>query len=97
MASNIVGNGFLGVGCKKKYAYAVNEVTWTDDLALKASLVAHELGHNMGASHVESSGCSHFIMESDITDGSSGFHDDSKASMGDYSGKVSCLRTEEVV
>ena len=97
MSSQTVGIGYLEVACKKKYAYSVNEVTWSDSLDLRAGLVAHELGHNMGAEHVESTGCAKHIMESTINDGKSGFRDISRASIGSYTEKVTCMRTEPAI
>jgi len=93
MSSTTVGIGFLGVACNKKYAYSVNEVTWSDNLDLRAGLVAHELGHNMGAEHVENTGCGKNVMESTINNGKSGFREVSRASIGGYSEKVTCMRT----
>lgn len=94
MESHVIGNAYLEVACKRKYAYGVNEVAWSDSLSLRAGLVAHELGHNLGAHHDESSECERFVMAEKVSDGSSGFSEASKKKIGDYVGKVNCMRNE---
>jgi len=94
MSSNTVGLGYIGVACKKRYAYSVNEVSWSKDIENRAGLVAHELGHNMGAEHIADEGCENYVMKPQITSGSSGFSDVSIESIREHAGKVTCMRKE---
>ena len=96
MQSGTLGSAFLGTACRKRWGYGVEEVPWSKEKAKRAGVVAHELGHNMGADHVEDPGCAKFVMNSGVSDGSDGFHSASETSIGKYIGTTSCMRTESV-
>ena len=94
MQSSVLGTAYTGVACRKRWGYSVEEVTWSERIEKRAGLVAHELGHNMGADHVEDPGCAKFIMNSGVSDGSSGFHSSSVESIGNYIENITCMRIE---
>ena len=96
MELNLVGNAYTGTACRKRWGYGVEQVTWSGNIEKRAGLVAHELGHYVGANHVEDVGCGKFVMNSGVSDDSDGFHLSSRASIGEYLEKTSCMRTESI-
>lgn len=46
---NVIGEAWLGTLCSRNYGYGVDQATFS--AAGSAALVAHEMGHNYGASH----------------------------------------------
>ena len=104
MSENALGRAYIGTICSKDVAFAVNTVSWSSSLTLKAGLITHELGHNVGAIHVdlnpnEGTGCissQDFIMTPEISGGNSGFHEESIARMRKVIESRSCMRTTEV-
>ncbi|HTE05626.1 MAG TPA: M12 family metallo-peptidase, partial [Planctomycetota bacterium] len=56
---NIIGLAQLGVLCNLSSGYGLVQSKWTNNLALRAALSAHELGHNWNANHCDGeSSCS---------------------------------------
>lgn len=53
MSDKYIGRGYGATICMKASAYSVNQITWSPSLQRKAALVAHELGHNVGANHID--------------------------------------------
>ena len=59
VSGNVIGVAYLNTICD--YGYGYSQTRFTTDLASRAALTAHELGHNWGAGHCDSdSDC--FIM-----------------------------------
>ncbi|MFN3244735.1 MAG: zinc-dependent metalloprotease family protein [Planctomycetota bacterium] len=48
-----VGFAYDATVCDPANAYGLSETRWSANFALRAGLVAHELGHNFGASHCD--------------------------------------------
>jgi hypothetical protein len=59
----------------------------------RAVLFAHELGHNSGAGHIESTNAGEFIMEPRINAGTNGFAQASKNAILNHIGRVDCIGT----
>lgn len=56
--------------CMTSRAYAVSRVTFTDKYKKRSTLVAHELGHNLGAVHVDGDS---FVMNAEVGGARNGF------------------------
>jgi len=82
-----IGCSGLGSLCGR-FAYGVNQMSFTSDLTLQTSLFAHELAHNCGASHNNKNG---YIMSLGVNDGRNGFTAQSIKQMLSYLSTVSCL------
>ena len=101
MAENVIGRAYTGTICSKNSAFAIEEVSWSSKLTMKAAVVAHELGHNVGARHVDIDynirlGCgasNDFLMQPEITEGASGFNELSIEQMREVIESRSCMRT----
>jgi len=65
-----VGCAYVGSICSEK-AYGVSYVTFSNNSNMRAVLVAHELGHNYGADHINSS--TDYIMYPSVHHASNGF------------------------
>ena len=66
----IVGCAYRGQICNDKEGYGINYITFTESTNLQAVLVAHELGHNCGATHEEQN---NHIMTSLVNPATKGF------------------------
>lgn len=53
MTGDVIGLGSLGVVCNVNAAYSESQTTYTAGLGMRASLTAHETGHNFGAGHCD--------------------------------------------
>ena len=53
LVGDTIGLGSLAVVCNPNSAYALSETTYTAGLGRRASLTAHEMGHNFGAGHCD--------------------------------------------
>ena len=101
MAENVLGRAYTGTICSKNSAYAVEEASWSSKLTMRAAVIVHELGHNVGASHVyiDSTtrlGCgvsNDFLMQPEVTEGVSGFNEISIEQMREVIESRSCMRT----
>ena len=71
-SSCLVGCAYSNVVCRK-FGYGVEHLTYTDSIDIRATLFAHELGHNAGASHTSTS----YIMNKYIENASRGFSEQS--------------------
>ena len=105
MSDDYIGRGYGASICMKASAYSVNQITWNSSFQNKAALIAHELGHNVGADHIDitNSGTSRcisktgdFIMNSVIGSGTAGFHTASVQSMREVVDKRMCMRKEKL-
>ena len=94
MADSTLGRGYTGVLCSESTAYAVEEVSWSPELLMKVAVVAHELGHNVGASHLDDCDISSdFLMQPSISEGISGFSEESIEQMRTVIDSRSCMKT----
>lgn len=53
LVGTTIGCAYVGVVCNTGGAYSINEARFTTNFSLRVALVAHELGHNWGASHCD--------------------------------------------
>jgi hypothetical protein len=53
LVGDIIGLASLGVVCNLSQAYALSETTFSAALGRRASVAAHETGHNFGANHCD--------------------------------------------
>lgn len=76
----VIGCAYNGPLCTSRaFSYGVNFMTFTGNQALQDTLLAHELGHNIGSPHDNDiSNDYKYIMEPFINDGSSGFSPNSQ-------------------
>ena len=88
----IVGCALKQTICNLAGAYGVSHITFTESESLQAGLVAHELGHNLGASHYEDE--SGYIMYGDIGIGSKGFSDESLNAIRFALSRTTCIHDE---
>ena len=77
--------------CTNK-AYGVSRIRRNESVNLQALLVAHELGHILGASHYDNE--KGFIMNSAIGSDSKGFSDESINVMNYVMSRTSCIHDE---
>lgn len=59
-----IGLAYLGVVCNTGAAYGVVESLYTSNLTFRTSLSAHELGHNWGSAHCDSTSSCHIMCSS---------------------------------
>lgn len=99
MSQEYIGRGFVGSLCRKHSGYAIDQITWSSSLLLKANLVAHELAHNAGANHLDASqlpctnDSKNYMMNPRIGAASKGFHSSSIENIREYIDSLTCLRT----
>lgn len=86
-----VGCAYTGTICNS-FAYGVNHISYTESASLQAGLVAHELGHNLGADHYD--GEKGYIMNGNINIGSKGFSDDSIKAMDHEISRTTCVHDD---
>jgi hypothetical protein len=87
--NNIVGIAHVGAVCSQTVGYALSQDLASD--ALMPLLVSHEIGHNLDADHDPQSDPVHRIMYPFLGGNVDEFSDESKASIDNYVGNVSCL------
>ena len=96
------GKGYTSSICMKASAYSVNQITWSPSLQRKAALVAHELGHNVGADHTDDdmfkcgNRAGDFIMNEFVQFGIAGFQAISVQSMRGVANSRTCMRKESI-
>jgi hypothetical protein len=73
-------------------AYGVNNFAGQSTVR-RAVLFAHELGHNSGAGHIQSTNAGQFIMEPSVNAGTNGFAQESKNAILNHIGRVDCIGT----
>jgi predicted Zn-dependent protease len=85
-----VGIAYVGVVCSTNVAYSLSQDLASD--ALMPLLVAHEVGHNLGANHDPDSSPVRYIMYPSLSlSNLDEFSDLSKTEIGTYTGGVTCL------
>ena len=89
---NIVGCATTGTICNSGRAFGVNHITYNRSVNLQAVLVAHELGHNLGARHYDDE--HGFIMNSSIQKASNGFFEGTVQRIEDTISQTSCIHKE---
>jgi hypothetical protein len=50
---NVIGVAWVNVICNSGFGYGLSQALFTTDLAYRAALVAHEMGHNWSAGHCD--------------------------------------------
>ncbi|MCX5691616.1 MAG: M12 family metallo-peptidase, partial [Planctomycetota bacterium] len=50
---NVIGVAWVNVICNSGYGYGLSQALFTTDLAYRAALVTHEMGHNWSAGHCD--------------------------------------------
>jgi hypothetical protein len=90
--SGNIGCASIGALCGSA-AYGVNDFAGQQSPVKRAVLFAHELGHNSGAGHIESTNAGEFIMEPRINAGTNGFAQASKNAILNHIGRVDCIGT----
>jgi len=70
-------------------SYGVDYMTMYPSIDMQGNLLAHEIAHNIGASHINGDG---YIMSTYVTDGRNGFAPQSMYEMSQYLNKYgNCL------
>jgi hypothetical protein len=90
--SATVGIAYVSTVCNRSNAYGLSQEVFSD--ALLALLVAHEMGHNLGALHDPGSSSPRYIMYPSLS--SANLDEFSEASLADiaaYLDRVNCLST----
>lgn len=90
--SGVLGWAWKSTICSGANGYGANWISWSKNIALRASLFAHELAHNAGASHF-GEGCSNWLM-APCGSGLSGFSEESQRAVTSYLNKQSCVSDE---
>lgn len=87
-----IGCATLSSTCNVNLAYGVSYTTFTNSSVLRSTLVAHEVGHNNGASHIKMGGN---IMSENVGSAKNGFSWDSIKYMNAYFEQKACLEEIE--
>jgi hypothetical protein len=86
----VIGRAYIKTVCNLEWAYGINWITFTYSLTAQSMLVAHELGHNLGADHFGESNSGH-VMNPAINSAPNGFSSQSVSSMNSYLNGMSCF------
>jgi len=86
----VIGCAYVRALCGVS-AYGVNYVMFSGNSNSQQVLVAHELGHNCGASHYNPSG---YIMNPSVNEASNGFSSQSTDSFLQHFDQVTCIEDE---
>lgn len=92
---NVIGLAYVGVVCNGSYGYGLSESRFTSNAVYRASLTAHELGHNWNANHCNGqSDCA--IMCSSIggCNGLTTFAVQDETSINGWKNAIGCLDTQ---
>lgn len=89
----VAGCAYKSTTCNRTEAYGVVYATYDDSDILKSTLVAHELGHNHGAQHVEDN---QYIMSEFITESHNGFSPYAVEVFNDRFSRTDCVVPEVV-
>lgn len=93
--SGVLGWAWKGSICNKQSGYGASWMKYTDNIALRASLFAHELGHNAGANHFGET-CSNWLM-APCGPGLAGFSEESQQAIIDFLNNQRCLDNTQIV
>ena len=90
LSGNTVGIAYVSVVCASSYGYGLSQDLGSD--VLTPLVVAHEVGHNLGASHDPTGSSPMYIMYPSLSGSTlDEFSANSKEEIGRYVASVSCL------